>query len=438
MSRDSSSTVGRLAFGGLLFSVVILRVPCLAENTVTQVSAKVPDAMRQQWAAAIEPLFKNSVATSAGAYNSGELLMVPLHAAFVLNDPQWEKEFADYFDHLAKFPDQQTDVVLSRLQFLYLASQFVVLAQTSGHSNLIPAGLPEILMSEIRADWLENPAWQWERPPFKGMRARIMWKLDNRKVEKSYFRAFLDEDFFLFAIAADLRTYENSSSVRPPWTAVLNDILDVTHVVCKQEIKSTPGGGWLLQPGVWIDHPDYAYAGNRTPGSGMQKRPGPSAAWDSSHFLRFPLWMTSLMNAYPKGGSENTFYSNLRKGLAEQFFSKVYVPPSVSFPCGRLNNFMDGSNGVYRWGYGSFGPNGGYGPYQLSGSLALGWWAFLGTADSKALYRELARQYPWPKSCVELYLGPPSRGRVYTQAELDPTSSAMRLRYVLSSLASQL
>lgn len=99
---------------------------------------------------------------------------------------------------------------------------------------------------------------------------------------------------------------------------------------------------------------------------------------------------------------------------------------------------MDGSNGVYRWGYGSFGPNGGYGPYQLSGSLTLGWWTFLETAESKALYRELVTQYPWAKPCVELYLGPPSQGHAYTQAELDPDSSSMRLRYVLCYLASQL
>lgn len=432
---------GRLAFGGLLSLLAVLLVPCFAAAKaadVTQISAKPPDAIHQQWAAMIEPMFKNSVATSAGAYNSGELLMVPLHAAFVLNDTEWEKEFADYFSRLAKSPDQQTDVVLSRLQFLYLASQFVVLAQTSGHSNLIPAGLPEILFSEIRADWLEKPAWQWERPPFKGMRARIMWKLENREVEKSYFRAILDEEFFLLAIAADLRAYQSSSSANSAWNSVLNDILDVTHIVCAREITPTPEGGWLLQPGVWTDHPDYAYAGNASPEPAMQKRLYPNAAWDSSHFLRFPLWITSWMNAYPKGSSENAFYLNLREGLAKQFFSKVYVPPSTSFPCARLNNFTDGSNGVYRWGYSSFGPSGGYGPYQLSGSLALGWWAFLKTVESKAMYRDLARRYPWPTSCAELYMGPPSRGQVYTQADLDPTSSAMRLRYVLSDLASRL
>ncbi len=404
----------------------------------TQVPAKALDAEHQLWTETIKPIFPRPVGTSAQAYYSGEMLMVPLHAAFSRNDPEWEKDFSDYFRHFMQSSDQITDVMLSRLQFLYLGSQFIVLAEKSRHTEMIPNGLPDLLFSEIQSAWLEKPAWQWEHPSFMGIRGRTLWKLNTHRVAKTYFRAIGDDDLFLCAIAADLRTYGGTSEQQKAWRAPLNDILEVAHRAYTQEVVHTAVGGWVLQPGVWTDHPDFQYAGNARAVPGIQRAPVRDIPWDSSHSARFPAWLNSMMNAYAPGSEAYDIYANLRGGLAKQFFIKVVVPPSPDSPCYRTNNFMDGSNGVYRWGYKELGPDVGYGPYQMSGGLLLGSWIFLETEQSKSLYHNLASQYPWPPQCIELYYGPNPGGAPYTQKDLDPKSRAMRLRYFLVLLASEL
>jgi hypothetical protein len=386
-----------------------------------------------------DPLLDDSVGTNARAYHVGSMAIVPLYAAFRGDDPDWQHHFAAHFERLL----QSTSVIagfneLSRLQYLYFASQFLVVAKDTGHSDLIPAGLPDYLYSELRSTWLDRPASVYAHPPFDGRRESLVYKLRLRSPEKSYYRAIMDWDFFLFAIAADLRHYGGTPAQRRAWKATLEDVLQIAETVCRQEIKPTSSGGWLLQPGVWRDHPDYQYTGYTQAVTGMLPAPSPGGSWDSSHFLRAPLWITSLMNAYPRGSPRHEFYANLRLGLARQFFAKVMVPPSADCPCYRLNNFMDGSNGLYRWGYGSFGPDNGYGPYQVSGSMMIGSWSFLGSERSKTLYLDLAKAYPWPKPCIELYLGPNPGGHPYTESQLDVDSSAMRLFRVLVYLASQL
>jgi hypothetical protein len=386
-----------------------------------------------------DPIVDDSVGTNSRAYYVGEMGIVPLYAAFRRDDPDWQRHFAAHFQRLL----QSTSVIagfneLSRQQYLYFASQFLVVAKDTGHSDLIPPGLPDYLYSELRATWLDRPASAYAHPPFHGRRESTLYKLSLRAPAKSYYRAIMDWDFFLFAIAADLRHYGGTPTQRRAWKSTLDDVLAMAERVCRKEIKPTPSGGWLLQPGVWRDHPDYQYAGHAQAVPGMRPAPAPGGAWDSSHFLRVPLWLTSLGNAYPPGSPQREFYGNLRRGLATQFFTKVLVPPSADCPCYRLNTFMDGSNGVYRWGYGSFGPDNGYGPYQVSGSMMIGTWSFLGTERSKALYRDLSESYPWPRQCIELYLGPSSAGHPYTESQLDANSSAMRLFHVLVYLASQL
>src|SRR5579863_2454742 len=261
-------------FLGLLLSSLILSWPlqlasASALQATTQVT-KAPDAVHQLWTENIKPIFPRPVTTSAGAYYAGHMLMVPLHAAFSRNDPEWEKDFSDYFRHLS--PDQLTDVLLSRLQFLYLASEFIVLAEKSGHSDLIPPGLPDLLFSEVRAAWLEKPAIQWEHPAFKGgLRERILWRLNTHTVAKSYFRAIMDDDLFLFAIAAELRTYGGTPAQERVWREPLDDVLTIAHRVYTQEVTPTPFGGWNLQPGVWADHPDFQYAGSPRAEPGIRR-----------------------------------------------------------------------------------------------------------------------------------------------------------------------
>ncbi len=143
------------------------------------------------------------------------------------------------------------------------------------------------------------------------------------------------------------------------------------------------------------------------------------------------------MRAYPADDPKHYFYRDLREGLEKQFFNKVLVKPTKDFPFYRTTNFLDGNNGVYRWNYQSLGPNKGYGPYELSGTLALGWWAFLESERVRALYRDLAQRYPESKDLISFYLGPTGT-RTRPASELDPQAPGNRLRLLIMQLASEL
>jgi hypothetical protein len=397
-----------------------------------------PDEIHQRWSAAIDPMLRRTIQSSNEAYTDGQELIVPLHAAFRLRDEAWERSFADHFSRVTSNPAVLPADVLSRLEYLYLASEFLVLAKQSGREDLIPSGLPDLLFAEVRNFWQVAPASQWGRKPFQGgIRERILWKLKNHKVEKSYYRAVIDHDLFLLAIAADLRAFGGIQAQTQVWSSTLDDVLSVAFKVFSQEGVSQPDGGWLFQPGVWTDHPEYQYVGNAVAQAGMQAAPLRGIAEDSSHSMRFAAWLTSFMLAYAPGSEEYLFYSHLRDGLEKQFFDKVLVRPSTDQPCYLLNNFMDGSNGVYRWNYASLGNGVGYGANQLSSSLLLGWWSLLGTQRTRDLYADLARQFPWPKECIDLYLGP-TPTHSHPASAFDPQSPSMRLWHVVVQLASEL
>ena len=92
--------------------------------------------------------------------------------------------------------------------------------------------------------------------------------------------------------------------------------------------------------------------------------------------------------------------------LSAQFFEKVIVPPSDEFPNYRTNNFMDGYNGIYRYNYPTHGLGQGYGPYELSGTMLLGWWSFLPDQSIRDVYCFITSRYPFNEQEIATYLGP--------------------------------
>jgi len=395
-----------------------------------QAAQKKSDDLDRLWNQVAVPRLNRTPASAEEFYNFGELLMVPLHAAFRFKKADWQQAFADHFARLVQNPSVLPSVMLDRMQYLYLASEFVRLARNTGNLDVIPRGLPELLYSEVDSTWKSKPAWMWQRPAFHGARERVMWKLDNKRFEKGYYRVMFDDDMFLFAIAADMKVYSRGVNVLD-WAPTLNDILAVSYRVFNQEVVWNSDGGWIFQPGVFSDHPEYKFAGNSEVRPGLQPAPVRNLSLDSSHSLRYPLWLNSQIDAYPEGSEQRAYYAKLKNGLNTQFFSKVVVPPDDHSPCYRMNNFLDGSNGVYRYNYASLGQGKGYGPYGLSSALLVGWWAFLETPQSRDLYQGLDKSFPWPHECIDLYLGP---ARDHPDALFDPDAPGMRMWHFLVEL----
>ncbi|NPV51845.1 MAG: hypothetical protein HPY60_11730 [Candidatus Methanofastidiosum sp.] len=182
--------------------------------------------------------------------------------------------------------------------------------------------------------------------------------------------------------------------------------METADCVFERRIVWQENGGWLFQPGILEDHPDYAYAGHKVKKFGMKPLPVEGIAMDSSHSHRFPLWLTSLADAHPEGSTKRAFYERLKKELEIQLFNKVIIPPTEEFQAWRMTNYMDGYNGIYRWNYVTQGMNNGYGPYELSGTLLLGWWSFLSSSRIQNVYNDLARNFPLPEEVIKTYTGP--------------------------------
>jgi hypothetical protein len=148
-------------------------------------------------------------------------------------------------------------------------------------------------------------------------------------------------------------------------------------------------------------------------------------AEDASHSHRSPLWLRSLAGGAPGGSPERAYYRALARSLEEQFFARVLEPPSPEFDAWRIRNFMDGRNGLYRWGYPSLGPEEGYGPYELSGTLLHGWWAFLPGDRTRRLYRDLSQRFPLSDRSLAIYSGPAKLPRAANGVLTDGTAQLL-------------
>lgn len=207
---------------------------------------------------------------------------------------------------------------------------------------------------------LSSPAWLWGRSDFPDMFARLSYKLSDEAPARSYYKAIFDKELFALAIASDLAfTSRRCRLTLPPSVTKANDI----HPLIWTKLGQTRGEHWFFQPSVWTEHPDFKYAGNPALKPDLEPRPVKGIGWDTSHASRHPLFLLSA--ACGQQGAERSRLASIRRRLARTFVDVVLIPPEPERRAYVTHNFMTGENGVYRYGYGTKGKGGGYGPYQL-------------------------------------------------------------------------
>jgi hypothetical protein len=362
----------------------------------------------QQWNNLITPNLDSALWQKGKAYNAAHFYMVPLHAAFQLEHDIWQLEFANHFQKFTTTGINEVEPTrLYRLQYYYLASWFMVLAAKQQKYSLIPDNLYTIIHDELDLIWNKEYAWAWSSGlipvrQFDNMRSRILWKLYNVNLPpKTFYRAIVDEEKFVFAIAANLKTYLKLNETDTlPANAVIDNMLQLSNIVWERRVEWNEEGGWLFQPGYWTDHPDYLFAGNIDKAN-PKKSSVENIAEDVSHSHRTALWLQSFIEA--SDSANKIYFEKLLAGLDTQFFNYALVYPTDSVNTFLTNNFMNGWNGLYRWNYNKTEPNTGYGPYELSGTMLFGWWTFLGSERIKNVYHELSGRFPIPENILAVY-----------------------------------
>ena len=360
------------------------------------------------WPTVMAPYMQDALWTPQWSYDAAHNLMLPMHCAFEAcpGAPKaWRDDFDGFFLRFsAAFSVPLDDNSLREAQFLYLASQYLVLSsgysdQHGFHDQLYDQALRAVLNA-----WRDRPAPHWAySSDFPNMEKRLRWKLSPTRDQWSYFAAIIDEEYYLFATAADLARVAAASgrAVDP----AIRDILVLAREVFVQEGVFLPGNRWMMQPGVWKDHKDYRFAGHAEVAEGLEPELVQGIGMDSSHAHRFPLWFRSL-----SAGSEaleiDAPYREMLEGFRNQFTTHALVFPSKEYSWPVLNNYLSGHNGVYRYGYGTLGDSRGYGPYGLSYVLMQGWYPFLGGEELKAALIWLQESFPLPEEAVQFYLGP--------------------------------
>jgi hypothetical protein len=365
------------------------------------------------------------------AYDAAHNLMAPLHAAYANADSAAIAEFRSFGQQFLLDTATFTSTRLWRLQFEWLLSRFLVLQTTRASCDGYTRALLTFVDGDI-TDIIRQPAWQWEAPDFTTLLDRVRWKLETHNVRQSYFRVIIDEDLFALAIAADVRRARRACGL--PDEAILADAVGLAKRIFKDEVVATADGGWILQPGAWRDHSDYLFAGHPEVVPGLQPLKVDDVAPEQSHFMRVPLALLSFQCADPDDPTTETLFRSLRLSLATHITKHVLLPPSAAFPGVRLTNYMDGRNGVYRYGHDTQGAERGFGPYEESGAFNLGWWAFLGPS-LEATYAQQLSLLPFTDSVVRLYVGP-NTTRVRNPVFREPDFYlGVWIRYVVRSAA---
>ncbi len=356
-----------------------------------------------QSASVVSRLLAEPLWVARDAYDASHHLMVPMHAAFAGYSGTDVRRFDLFFQ---RFLEEGSDTFvterLDRLHFLYWYSRYVVLGvrwrgcgpREQGHLEHLSGLWVPIVMDQ---------AWQWDSEPFDTLFDRVEWRLSQTTVRQSYYRALIDEDMFALAIGADLKNAADNCGTPSRWQ--YEHSRELALQAFSQEVSTSEDGGWVFQKGVWRDHPDYQYAGNAEIKDGLEPMPVEDIATDSSHSFRLPLFLTSFAAAEAEGSYGRVYYEQLLQGLAVQITKRVLLMPDAEFPGVRMTNYMDGRNGVHRYGYASQGEGSGFGPYELSGSFSLGWWGFLGKALTEA-YEAQRQSLPFRDEVVEVYTGP--------------------------------
>lgn len=413
--RNYSVRILALFFSLLVFacsdtsSTKTIELP--ATVTPTKSNSELIDEL---WPETASALLSESLWSARDKYDTAHILMQPMQYAFINNDAEKIQQFDDFFTRYeSAFEEGVSESRIATTQYMYFVSQYLLLK-----SNRDGLEGSSILLAQKLVSWwsefMQQPAWMWDRDAFENIALRLSWKLNTSSFDLEYYGAIFDEELFLLATMSNLLTVVNNNNIdNTSFAQVSSQALPLLTQMLNQEVDFTDKSDgitnyhWLFQQGIWSYHRDYRYAGHTALADDLPVSEVENIAIDSSHMHRWPLWLASFLNAYPTDEAMRNYISSLQTGLSQQFNDVVYVASSTDFNKPRINNFYDGHNGVYRYNH-QTQVDSGFGPYQLSQILYVGWYGNLASPQqfSTDISSMLEGGLSFSEQEIETYVGP--------------------------------
>lgn len=359
----------------------------------------------------VQTLLEEKLYDSRDAYDTCHYMMIPMHYAFQTENAEYIEMFKKNMEEFANM--SATDKKgfenvseVDRIQYMYFVTEYMYLCTEAGID--VDDKLFEYAY-EIMETYVYSYKGSWESPADY----QNMWELLDGLLDgvgyangKSYEHVITGNDVKILAILCDLKyVYEKDR----PGVTCRQEIFDnaVTYInkIMDSQVTWYEDGTWQFQVGAWKDYPDYQFAGIDNPEDikeGVDYTLDNCVA-DSNHFMRYPLYLRSYERVQSKQEKKEE-YQTLILGLGKTFTEKVLIDPDEDCSYYRLTNYMDGGNGLYRYGYHEDAV--GYAPYQQSSEFLLGWWAICGNEEISQAYEYTAKRFPLDEGGKEVYTDP--------------------------------
>lgn len=393
MRRNLKQVVTMLFLGGL--------VSCGSDgggSTTSHPPAPTPPVVENPvdrlWADTVESYLSDNLWEPEFNYDASHLLMLPLYYAFQMDGSNEQKEhFHQFFARYSAHIEQKDENLQRRLLFYFLTVNYLSWCECSA-----PSGLLENITLDTINIWNKQTNTTWGAGPFDSYKESISWKVAGGPGGTvSFGKALFDAEILLLAVGARLKVLNGEERVIE-LEEMTDKAVEMFEVLGVQNAER-----WIFQPGVWAEYRDYRFAGHHSLENNLAPSIIPNIGTDSSHIARMPLWLDAVIAATDKESLKQ-----IKRGFTKQFEEVALIPSSDVFLAPRLTNYIDGSNGLYRYGFNSLGEFNAYQPYELSGALVTNWYGFMGSEILKAEFSNALDNFPLSPDIIEIYSGPSS------------------------------
>lgn len=369
------------------------------------------------------------------SYDAGHTLLVPMYYAFSTNDKEKIEEFHQLFSRYADYlVDNNYDYKywdLNHMQFNFLASNYINLCVKYDSVKRVPKAL---------LDYLYDEAFYYS----------LLKREKYKKSESPNYNAFvaIKRDFELgkpisdlyqyhIVLLLNLKEFSNSGNyeLSENRNKKIEDALDLINIIYEDGVTFVDNDRWLMSVGAWDEHKDFAYMHYDEILDDMVPEVQENTTWDTSHFARVPVFLQIIRRANYGNDEKVKYYDKLISGLSNQFQNVVLIAPDKSNNYYRTTNYMDGRNGLFRYDYATQ-KNNAYLPYQLSGTITLGWWSFLG-GNMQDIYGEIYKTFPLSDDAIKTYVGP-NTTRIRNEYVSWPDYFENGFAFLICTLASKL